>query len=112
MSRAQVRLLPFPALPADIDGLTPQLIAGHEQGFAAIKAERSRLPVGVTLNLIDFQPATDRSPYERTQHTQQNLDSGPGLDQCRSTNPAREAPADHVRDRFHCFGGQTVLANS
>ncbi len=49
----------------DIDGLTPQLIAGHEQGFAAIKAERSSLPVGVTLNLIDFQPAADHSPYER-----------------------------------------------
>jgi beta-glucosidase len=48
----------------DIDGLTPQLIEGHEQGFAAIKAERSNLPVGVTLNLIDFEPATDDSPFE------------------------------------------------
>jgi beta-glucosidase len=53
----------------DIDGLTPQLIAGHEQGFAAIKAERSSLPVGVTLNLIDFQPATDHSPYEQIRET-------------------------------------------
>jgi beta-glucosidase len=49
----------------DIDGLTPQLIAGHEQGFAAIKAERNSLPVGVTLNLIDFEPATDDSPFEQ-----------------------------------------------
>jgi beta-glucosidase len=48
----------------DIDGMTPQLIAGHEQGFAAIKAERPALPVSVTLNIIDFQPAADDSPYE------------------------------------------------
>jgi beta-glucosidase len=47
----------------DIDGMTPQLIAGHEQGMAAIKAERSSLPVGVTLNIIDFQPAAEDSPY-------------------------------------------------
>ncbi len=32
----------------DIDGMTPQMIAAHEQGYAAIKAERSNLPVGVT----------------------------------------------------------------
>src|SRR6202007_2872024 len=43
----------------DIDGMTPLLIAGHEQGFAAIKAERSNLPVGVTLNINDFEPATE-----------------------------------------------------
>jgi beta-glucosidase len=48
----------------DIDGMTPQLIAGHEQGFAAIKAESSILPVGVTLNIIDFQPGTEDSPYQ------------------------------------------------
>ena len=48
----------------DIDGMTPQLIAGHEQGFAAIKAERRDLPVGVTLNIIDFQPANEGSPYD------------------------------------------------
>lgn len=47
----------------DIDGMTPQLIAGHEQGFAAIKAENTRLPVSVTLNVIDFQPGTEDSPY-------------------------------------------------
>jgi beta-glucosidase len=47
----------------DIDGMTPQLIAGHEQGFAAIKAERASLPVSVTLNIIDFQPGTKDSPY-------------------------------------------------
>lgn len=48
----------------DIDTMTPLLIAGHEQGFAAIKAERSSLPVGVTLNINDFEPATEDSPYE------------------------------------------------
>ncbi|HTV96216.1 MAG TPA: family 1 glycosylhydrolase [Steroidobacteraceae bacterium] len=47
----------------DIDAMTPQLIAGHEQGFAAIKAERSRLPVGVTLNIIDFQPGSEDDAY-------------------------------------------------
>jgi beta-glucosidase len=47
----------------DIDAMTPQLIAGHEQGMAAIKAERPGLPVGVTLNIIDFQPATDDNPH-------------------------------------------------
>jgi len=48
----------------DVDGMTPQLIAGHEQGYAAIKAECSNLPVGVTLNISDFEPLTDDSPYE------------------------------------------------
>jgi len=48
----------------DIDAMTPLLIAGHEQAYAAIKAERSALPVGVTLNIIDFEPATEDSPYE------------------------------------------------
>jgi beta-glucosidase len=48
----------------DIDGMTPNLIAAHEQGVAAIKAARSTLPVGVTLNITDFQPATEASPYE------------------------------------------------
>lgn len=47
----------------DIDGMTPQLLAGHAQGFAAIKAENSSLPVSVTLNIIDFQPGTEESPY-------------------------------------------------
>ncbi len=48
----------------DIERMTPLLIAGHEQGYAAIKAERSNLPVGVTLNITDFEPATEDSPYE------------------------------------------------
>ena len=48
----------------DIEGMTPQLIAGHEQGLAAIKAERGSLPVGVTLNILDFEPSTEDSPYE------------------------------------------------
>jgi beta-glucosidase len=49
----------------DGDGMTPQLIAGHEQGYAAIKAERSDLPVGVTLSVTDFQPGGEGSPYEQ-----------------------------------------------
>ena len=53
----------------DIEGMTPQLIAGHEQGYAAIKAERSSLPVGVTLNIIDFQPANEDSRYEEVRKT-------------------------------------------
>jgi beta-glucosidase len=48
----------------DSDGMTPQLIAGHEQGYAAIKAERGDLPVGVTLSVTDFQPGGEGSPYE------------------------------------------------
>ena len=48
----------------DLDRMTPQLIAAHEQGYAAIKAERSDLPVGVTLSVSDFQPGGDGSPFE------------------------------------------------
>ena len=48
----------------DLDGMTPQLIAGHEQGYAAIKAEKSDLPVGVTLSVTDFQPGGAGSPFE------------------------------------------------
>ena len=47
----------------DIRGMTPQLMAGHERAFAAIKAARSDLPTGVTLNLVDFQPANEGSKY-------------------------------------------------
>ena len=47
----------------DIDGMTPLLLSGHEQAFAAIKAENTKLPVGVTLNIIDFQPGSEDSSY-------------------------------------------------
>jgi beta-glucosidase len=47
----------------DGEGMTPLLIAGHEQGYAAIKAENSHLPVGVTLSVTDFQPGGEGSPY-------------------------------------------------
>jgi beta-glucosidase len=47
----------------DLDGMTPQLIAGHEEGYAAIKAERSDLPVGVTLSVTDFQSGGEGSPF-------------------------------------------------
>jgi beta-glucosidase len=48
----------------NFDGMTPQLVASHEQGFAAIKAERGDLPVGVTLSVTDFQPGGEESPFE------------------------------------------------
>lgn len=47
----------------DIEGMTVQLLEAHHQGFAAIKAERPALPTGVTLNIVDFQPATTESQY-------------------------------------------------
>ena len=48
---------------AAIKEMTPQLMAAHEQGFAAIKAARPKLPTGVTLNLVDFQPANEGSRH-------------------------------------------------
>jgi beta-glucosidase len=47
----------------DPEGTTPLMIAGHQQAYAAIKAERSDLPVGVTLSVTDFQPGGEGSPY-------------------------------------------------
>ena len=47
----------------DIKGMTPQLMAAHERGFAAIKAARPKLPTGVTLNMVDFQPANEGSNH-------------------------------------------------
>jgi beta-glucosidase len=49
----------------DIEAMTPQLLAGHEKAFAAMKAERASLPVGVTLSVTDFQPAGEGSPFEQ-----------------------------------------------
>jgi beta-glucosidase len=48
----------------DLDAMTPQLLAGHGEGYAAIKAVRSELPVGVTLSVSDFQPGGEDSPFE------------------------------------------------
>ncbi|HEX7853563.1 MAG TPA: family 1 glycosylhydrolase [Sphingobium sp.] len=48
----------------DIVGMTPQLIKAHEKAYAAIKAARSNLPTGVTLNLVDFEPGNEGSPYQ------------------------------------------------
>jgi beta-glucosidase len=48
----------------DIAGMTPLLMAAHEQGFAAIKAALPRVPTGVTLNLIDFAPANEGSKVD------------------------------------------------
>ena len=84
----------------DIDGMTPQLLIGHEQGFAAIKAENSSLPVSVTLNIIDFQPGNEDSTYleVRQRAYGQWLDcvrAPETLSACKSTGkfpyPAREA---------------------
>jgi|GEM_PF-5517273 len=33
----------------------PSIIAAHEAAYGAIKVERSDLPVGVTLSMVDFQ---------------------------------------------------------
>jgi beta-glucosidase len=65
----------------DIDGMTPQLLAAHHQGFAAIKAARTTLPVGVTLNIVDFQPATTQSEYKKVRE----LAYGPWLEAVRRT---------------------------
>ncbi|MET0364798.1 MAG: family 1 glycosylhydrolase [Sphingobium sp.] len=48
----------------DIYGMTPNLIKAHEKAYAAIKAVRPDLPTGVTLNLVDFQPGNEGSPYK------------------------------------------------
>ncbi|MBV8464145.1 MAG: glycoside hydrolase family 1 protein, partial [Acidimicrobiales bacterium] len=47
----------------DVEGMTPQLIAGHEQAFEAIKSVQRDLPTGVTLSITDFQPGGEDSPY-------------------------------------------------
>jgi beta-glucosidase len=48
----------------DLDAMTPQPVAAHEQGYQAIKAERGNLPVGVTLSVTDFQPGGEGGPFE------------------------------------------------
>ena len=42
----------------------PNMIAGHEAAYGAIKAERSDLPVGVTLSMVDFQGEGPNSRVE------------------------------------------------
>jgi len=51
----------------DIVGMTPQLMAAHEKGFAAIKAALPKVPTGVTLNLVDFAKANEGSRTEDLQ---------------------------------------------
>jgi len=65
----------------DIDAMTPQLIEGHHQGFAAIKAERSALLVGVTLNIIDFAPGSEDDAYKDLRQAAY----GPWIDAVRQT---------------------------
>jgi beta-glucosidase len=45
----------------ELDGMMPQLVAAHEQGYAAIKDVRADLPVGVTLSVTDFEPSSEGS---------------------------------------------------
>jgi beta-glucosidase len=42
----------------------PNMIAAHEAAYGAIKAERSDLPVGVTLSMVDFQGEGPNSRVE------------------------------------------------
>jgi beta-glucosidase len=51
----------------DIQGMTPLLMAGHEQAYAAIKAAAAHIPTGVTLNLVDFAKANAGSHVEELQ---------------------------------------------
>jgi beta-glucosidase len=52
----------------DAEGMMPQLLGGHEQGYQAIKAERSDLQTGVTLSIADFEPGGEGSPYQEIRH--------------------------------------------
>ena len=52
----------------DAEGMMPQLLAGHEQAYQAIKAERSDLQTGVTLSIADFEAGGEGSPYEEIRH--------------------------------------------
>lgn len=46
---------------ADDDAVLPNLIAAHKKGYAAIKAAAPKLPVGVSLAIIDYQAAGAQS---------------------------------------------------
>ncbi|PQZ84536.1 MULTISPECIES: family 1 glycosylhydrolase [unclassified Brevundimonas] len=47
----------------DVEAMTTNMIAAHQQGRAAIKAVRSDLPVGLSLAIVDDQPAGPGSIY-------------------------------------------------
>ena len=67
MHEAAAKVLNVPVFQSsghpDFARQRPNLIAGHEQAVAAIKAARSNLMVGVTLSVTDFQPGSEDSPY-------------------------------------------------
>ena len=44
--------------------MQPKLIAGHKAGYRAIKAVRATLPVGVSLAIVDYQPAGPDSRFK------------------------------------------------
>ncbi|MEN5364616.1 family 1 glycosylhydrolase [Brevundimonas intermedia] len=48
----------------DVEAMTTNMIAAHQQGRAAIKAVRSDLPVGLSLAMVDDQPAGPDSIYQ------------------------------------------------
>jgi beta-glucosidase len=56
-----------PLLFAPSQVVTPNLIAAHHQGFSAIKAARSGLPVGVALSVFDYEPAGPASKASEAQ---------------------------------------------
>jgi beta-glucosidase len=47
----------------EIVSMQPNLIAGHLEGYKAIKAAHSQLPTGVTLSIVDFLPANEGSKH-------------------------------------------------
>ena len=52
----------------DVDAMTVNLVAGHKQARAAIKARRGELPVGFTLSMFDDAPVGDPSSRDRARH--------------------------------------------
>jgi len=61
--------------------MRPNLIAAHEAAYGAIKAERSGLPVGVTLSMVDFQGKGANSRVEEARSDAY----GPWLEAIRKT---------------------------
>ena len=53
-----------PLLFSPSETTTPNLIEAHHQAFAAIKAVRGNLPVGVPLSVFDYQPVGPDSKAE------------------------------------------------
>lgn len=54
-----------PLLFAPSEAVTPNLIEAHHQGFAAIKAARGNLPVGVPLSVFEYESVGPNDPAEK-----------------------------------------------